>query len=133
ILTDPSTKTSPRGPELPAGQFDHLRSNRSGHCLPCCHRALRSRARPLLERPGIPDSDGPVEAARGEQVAIRTECDADHSLSVAADGEDLLAANRVPELDRAIIAGRGDPPPIGAEGHVEHLGCVAVEFAELPA
>ncbi len=32
---------------------------------------------------------------------------------------EFLAARRIPQLDRLVIAGRGDPRPVGAEAHAE--------------
>src|SRR5262249_54399195 len=97
------------------------------------HRAPWSRSRPLREWPGVPDADGPVEAARGEQVAVRAERYAEHALRMASEREDLLAAGRARGLGRAAIAARGDPPTIGAEHHIEPRRFGAGEFVELPA
>ena len=95
-----------------------------------------SRARPLRwhrNRRGVPDAGRPVDAARGEAVAVGAEGQADDASVVAAEGEQLLARRRVPEFDRPVEAGRGDPSPVGAEGNLIDARGVAAEGEECPA
>src|SRR3954453_11486497 len=54
----------------------------------------------IVRRPRIPDAGRPVDAARGEALAIGAEGHAEDAGGMAAEGEDLLARDRVPELDR---------------------------------
>src|SRR5262249_32472013 len=68
------------------------------------------------QRPTVPDPGRPVDATRGEPMAVGPEGQADDASVVAAEGGHLLAGRRVPEFDHPVGAGRGDPFPIGAEG-----------------
>ena len=52
---------------------------------------------------------------------------------VAPEGEDLAAGGRVPELDRPVEAGGGDPAAVGAEGDTDHVRGVADQRVEDPA
>src|SRR3954467_10752260 len=47
--------------------------------------------------------------------------------------EDLPAAPRVPDPDRLVDAGRGEPTAVGVEGHAVDRVAVGLERADLPA
>jgi hypothetical protein len=64
----------------------------------------------------VPQPDGPVLAARSQQLPIRTERDAQDVLRVAAERfADLLSGCDAPQQYRIIRAGRGQDSSIRAE------------------
>ena len=77
-------------------------------------RYLRTR---LFQRSGVPDPDGPIDARRGQPVAVGAEGQAEDVVDVAAQREDLLPGRGVPELDGLIQARRREAAAVGAEGH----------------
>ena len=79
---------------------------------------------------GLPDLDGPLQAARGEMQAIGAER---HCHGPAGGRHELTlepASPGIPDPDDRALAGRGEPPAIGTvRDAVDDLG-VALERAE---
>src|SRR4051794_40099554 len=75
----------------------------------------------------------PVDAPGGGALAIGAERQAFGPGGVAADGKDFLAGLRVPELDRIVICGRGEPRTVGAERDFLDDADVAAEDEDLCA
>src|SRR5258708_2058962 len=94
----------------------------------------------------VPDVDGPVEAARGQTLPVRTERHPAHHAWMTAVGANLFEAGLgVPELHGVIPsrcgvpsrhglvpARRGDAPAIGAKGQAPDLVAVSTEYESLP-
>src|SRR3954447_13937524 len=48
-------------------------------------------------------------------MAVGAECYTNDEGGMIPEGQDLLPGLRLPELDRPVVARRGDPPAVGAE------------------
>src|SRR5271157_2784761 len=57
---------------------------------------------------GAPDPGRAVDAPRDDLAAIAADRQADHSAGMSAQGEDVIAGPGIPELDRPVVAGRGE-------------------------
>src|SRR5207253_1566210 len=86
-----------------------------------------------LQRRPVPNADGPVQAARGEPLALRVERHTAHPVAVTAEGQGFLAAFGVPDLHRPVAARRGQAVAPGAERQVVDDAGVAAERAEFLA
>src|SRR5262249_27865836 len=78
----------------------------------------------------IPDAGRIVETAGDEAMPVGAEPQRDHAGVVTAEGEDLAAGGRVPELDRAVIARRGDPASVRTESDPDHVRGMAHQRVE---
>ena len=65
----------------------------------------------------LPDQDRSVLAAACYSLAIWAEYNPSDSIRVTDQRQEFESCNRVPNLDRFIIARRSDATPIGAPGH----------------
>ena len=68
-----------------------------------------------------------VPTGGGEALAIGAEGHIVDSVRVAAQGQQYLAALRVPHLRRLVMARGGEALAIGAEGHIENRTRVAAQ------
>jgi len=68
----------------------------------------------------VPETDGLVGAAGGEDLAVRRKGDRDGSAAVAGEGAQFLERGGVPEFDQAIDAG-------GSEAFAVPRECAAVD------
>src|SRR5262249_25551589 len=62
----------------------------------------------LPRRAAVPDPDGPVRPGGGEVPAVAAESHGRDAARVGLQGEHLLARGDVPELDRVVVAPRGE-------------------------
>ena len=67
------------------------------------------------ERGRIPDPDRIIQTCGNDPAAVRTKDQRNYASGVASEGEDLATGRRVPKLDCPVVAGRDDPPAVGAE------------------
>src|SRR5262245_34646876 len=102
-----------------------------GGCAAVAAKRQVFRAWFPLHRRGIPDPDGPIDARRGELVAVGAEDKAKDVVDVTAQREDRLPGCGVPDLDRLIQTGGGEAEAIGAVGHGPQPAYVAVQAVNL--
>ena len=65
---------------------------------------------------GVPELDRPVEAARGEGVAVGAERDPADAVGVPLEGAQRAARFDVPDSHDRIGPGRGESAPVGVDG-----------------
>src|SRR5262249_19725289 len=75
---------------------------------------------------GIPDSYGPVQADRSQVPSVRVKSYVSDPVGVSGEAEGASIAPGVPNLDRLILPGGGQPPAVRAEQD-------AVDRARMPA
>ncbi len=81
----------------------------------------------------VPNLHGPVQAGRGQLLAVRAECDGHHGVVVAAQADGLLLRLQVPEPHGLLQAPSGQPLPVAAEGHDANCNRVDVKSQDVPA
>src|SRR5262249_30370977 len=86
-----------------------------------------------LERGGVPEAHGGVEARRGEGLAIRRVDGSSHRSLVVRQRRLLLAGRHVPDLDGTVPRGREQPLAVRRENDAEDEALVAVERRRLLA
>src|SRR5262249_6526144 len=74
--------------------------------IPDPHLSWPTNLRPV----GLP-------AGAGQEAAVGAEGHPMDPVVVACEGEELLAAGRVPDPYRPVMGGAGQAPAVGAEGH----------------
>src|SRR5688572_14777050 len=80
---------------------------------------------------GVPDAEGLVAAAGGDEFAIGAEQGKSDRGVVIAECEQDLAALALPDLGRLVSAGRNDAVAIRAEGSVPYGAVMTFEVARL--
>src|SRR5581483_4414218 len=56
-------------------------------------------------------------SGRGESLAVGAESHGEDRVALSPKGPEFLPCRRLPDRDRAIVAGRGELAAIGAKGH----------------
>src|SRR5262245_28420863 len=88
--------------------------------VPCSLQ--RSEPRRSLLAARVPDADGAVVAAGGEEAAVRAEGEAGDFVAVAAKCSDFVTGGGIPQDDRSVVTGRGQVDAVRAEGQAGHVG-----------
>src|SRR5262249_31099229 len=91
--------------------------------------------------PAFPGRHGPdldlalaaVAAGHRQEAAVRTKRHAADRAGLAEQVQESLARRGVPELDRLVLARRGQQPAVGAEGDAVDLVGMAVQGPHFPA
>src|SRR5690349_3824937 len=65
---------------------------------------------------GVPESDGPIGAARGDRLAVGRDRDGEDRPVMPLEAQAVKAAGDLPEPDLAIDAPRGERPAVGRKG-----------------
>src|SRR5205814_140088 len=81
----------------------------------------------------VPDLDRLLPAARGEAPAVRAEGDAHGQGGAVAEGEDVAAGRRVPELHGPVGTHGGEAQAVAADGHAEDRPGVPAQRVQFPA
>src|SRR5205823_3177112 len=77
----------------------------------------------LVPLDGVPENDGAVETARGDQLAVGAEADRGDRLRMSAQsvhrrqGLAVAPPGQVPQADRVVVAARGEQGPVRTEAH----------------
>lgn len=79
----------------------------------------------------LPQSCGPVEAARGERLPVRAECHGRHVVPVASERQNPSARARLPNPHLPVAPRGGDVAPVRAEASVARSGSVGVQHRDL--
>src|SRR5262249_55050766 len=76
----------------------------------------------LLPVPPVPQAGRAVRRTRPQPAAVGAPGEPVDAVRVTFEGPHLLPAGHVPDADRrvAVVARRGEPAAVGAEGHVAH-------------
>lgn len=86
-------------------------------------------------RPDVPQEDGLVVAAAGEDITLRREGETVDVVVVAEErgGLHRSARDPVPEADGLVVGARGNGPGVGGPGDGRDAGHVADERVHVPA
>src|SRR5207248_984283 len=79
----------------------------------------------------IPRSKGRIVPAAEEVVALVAERQGPDPVGVAHQGVLQLAADRVPDLHRPVLAAAGQPPAVGPENNAGDPPAVSLTFQDL--
>jgi hypothetical protein len=66
-------------------------------------------------------------------MAVRAEREAAEPGGMVPEGKHLVAARRIPQLDRSVVARRGDPAPVGTVSEAEDVTGVPGQAEQDPA
>src|SRR5688572_21409974 len=91
------------------------------------------RAGHVVQFGQVPDLDRVIATSRDQAAAIGGERNAGDDTGMAAEGAKRRAGAAVPDLHRAVLARRGEPPAVvvGAEGDGVDVTAVFVEGVQL--
>ena len=122
-------KSLPRKPRLGRSSRVVGAGARAGYCIrtpvPLPGLRVRRRTHQLQDV----DTPGPVAARRQRQRWVHRRA---RDREDERDGQELLPALGVPELERSVSARRDDPGPVGREGAEAHPAAVAGQGAAAP-
>ena len=79
----------------------------------------------------LPELDGVVLAATGEQGAIGAESDTVNIACMIRKGAELTTGGKFPELDGPVTAATGEQGAIGAESDTVNIACMTRKGAKL--
>jgi hypothetical protein len=70
-----------------------------------------------LTAPHIPEGNGPVKAAAGQQVPIVAQRQAKDATCMTLYAPQTLSTAHLPEQHHSVVPATGQEPPIGAQRH----------------